>query len=132
MTLPAGEAPQQKTVDRAESDLARTRAPKQARRAVERPTDLRSGKIGVDDQPGAVCDSFREPRRTPLLAQFCRPAVLPDDRIMDRTTGRALPQNRRLALVGDADRGDRAFCGGDHFTARRGDASPDLFGIVFD
>jgi hypothetical protein len=33
-----------------------------------------------------------------------RAAVLPDDRIVDRLAGRAVPQDGGLALIGDADR----------------------------
>src|SRR4029077_268826 len=51
---------------------------------------------------------------------------------MDRATGCTLPENSRLALVGDADRGDWAVRGGDHFTAGRDDASPELFRVVCD
>ena len=46
--------------------------------------------------------------------------------------GRALPQHRRLALVGDADRGDRPVRGGGRFTAGRDDAPPDLLRVVLD
>src|SRR5207244_5498198 len=74
----------------------------------------------------------RKPRANPALAQFRGPPILPDDRIMNRATGRTLPQNSGLALVGDADRGNRAVRSGNCFTAGRDDAPPDLFGIVFD
>src|SRR5207245_2614007 len=40
-----------------------------------------------------------------LLADLAGPGVLPDDRVEDRLAGRLLPDDRGLALVGDADRG---------------------------
>ena len=44
----------------------------------------------------------------------------------------AVPQHRRLTLVGDADRGDRAVGGGGRFAARRDNAPPDLLRVVLD
>ena len=99
---------------------------------VEQPADLWRGEIRIDDEPGARCGKLAEPRLLPPLAYICRTAVLPDDRIMDRVAGRALPQDRRLALIGNAEYRDRAVRRGHHFTAGRKDAAPDLFGIVFD
>ena len=40
------------------------------------------------------------------VAAARRAPVLPDDRVRERPAGGALPQHRRLALVGDADRGE--------------------------
>src|SRR5204862_988673 len=40
------------------------------------------------------------------LARRRRAPVLPDDRVSDRLAGGAVPDDRRLALVGDADAGD--------------------------
>src|SRR5262245_61438546 len=62
-------------------------------------------------------------------------AVLPYEGAMDRLAGFAIPDNNRLAMIGDADGGDllrRAPCGverrGDHGTNRL----PDLPRIVLD
>ena len=46
------------------------------------------------------------PSRLQLIAEVGRAPVLPDDRVVDRLAGVAIPHDRRLALVGDADRGD--------------------------
>ena len=40
------------------------------------------------------------------LAEFGGPAVLPDDRVVDRLARVAVPENRRLTLIGDPDGGD--------------------------
>jgi hypothetical protein len=37
------------------------------------------------------------------LAKVGRAAVLPDDRVADRLSGLAIPHNRGLALIGNAD-----------------------------
>src|SRR5947209_13927108 len=124
--------PEQIAVDRAEGDLPRTGARAQSRQIVEQPGDLGGGKIRVDHQPGALCDGFAETLPAPALADFGGPAVLPDNRVMDRRPGRALPQYCRLALVGDADRGDRSICGGSRLTAGRHDTPPDLLRVVLD
>src|SRR5205823_10017063 len=60
--------------------------------------------------------------------------VLPDDGAGNRFAARALPDHRRLALVGDAERGDvvngspRAL---DHLAHRGERIAPDVLGIVF-
>jgi hypothetical protein len=59
--------------------------------------------------------------------------VLPDDRVVDRLTGLAVPDHRRLALVGDAQRGNvlRRDTGRGQGLARGGElALPDLDGVV--
>ena len=68
------------------------------------------------------------------IAEICRPAVLPDDRVVDGLSGLTIPHDGGLALVGDADGGDvsrpkvrapqRLGC---HRHLRR----PDLAGVVF-
>ena len=128
----ARKPPEEKAVDRAEGDLARPGALAQSGLIVEQPGDLGRGKIWVDHQTGALRNGLVETRPAPALAQLGGPAVLPDDRVMDRRPGRALPQHRRLALVGDADRGDRSVRSGRRFTAGRNDAPPDLLRVVLD
>ena len=62
-------------------------------------------------------------------------AVLPDDGIADRLSGRAVPDQRGLALIGDADRGDvaRVEPGLVQRLARGGElAFPDLDRVVLD
>jgi hypothetical protein len=100
---------------------------------VEQPADLGRGEIRIDDQPGPPRHGFGQPVAAPALAQLGGAPVLPDDGVVDRAPGGALPQNRGLALVGDADRGDRAIGSGGHgFAAGRNHPAPDLFRFVFD
>src|SRR5205807_9188817 len=95
--------PQKKAVDRAEGQLAALRSAPGARHVIENPGDLGGGEIGVE----------QEPRLAPhwLLGAggFERGTVgrgapvLPDDGAGNRLAARALPDHRRLALVGDAE-----------------------------
>ena len=62
-------------------------------------------------------------------------AVLPDNRAPDGLAARALPQQSRLALIGDADGGDvgGARAGfGDRFARGGEERFPDVFRIVLD
>ncbi len=83
---------------------------------VEQPADFRRREIRVDDEAGATGDRLGVAGGAPCAAERLGAPVLPDDRVVHRAAGGALPQHRRLALVGDADRGDRL--------ALRGDRSP--------
>ena len=73
----------------------------QPRHGIEQPANLRRGEIGVDHKPGALGDNLGETLGEPVLAQLGGPPVLPDDRIVQRPAARALPKDRRLALIGD-------------------------------
>ncbi len=123
----AGQVPDQPGVDRAERELAARRARAGARHVVEQPLELGAGEIGVEHQPGLRRDRRRLARGAQRVAHRRRAAVLPDDGVGDRPPGRALPQQRRLALVGDADGGDvaRRDAGlGERLVHRRPTASP--------
>src|SRR3569832_1523808 len=70
-----------------------------------------------------------------LRAQRLAPAVLPHDGVMDRLAGLALPQQRGLALVRDAQRADvRGLQAGlGQRRACRGElAAPDLQRVMLD
>jgi hypothetical protein len=129
-----GEVPQQPAIDCAEREIARFRTPTRIGHVVEQPAQLQSGKIAGERQAGL--------RAEPVLAAaaciFCHQRidarVLPDHCVVHRLTGRAIPQQCGLALVGDADRGEvamRQAC-----TAQRlGDdglrVAPDLPRVMF-
>ena len=85
--------------------------PASARRAqagdvVEHPADLRRREVRVEHQAGARAQRRLVPRRLQLGAQRRGAPVLPDDRVADGPAVGAVPEQRRLALVGDADGGD--------------------------
>ena len=133
--LAAGQPPQQEAVDGAERELALLGRGARAVDVVEQPGDFRRREIRIEQQTGAR----RNQRLMALLAQrgagVGGAPVLPDDGIVDRLAGGAIPQNRRLALVGDADRRDATGVGAGfgHGIAHGGDGRrPDLFRIVLD
>ena len=78
---------------------------------VEDPRDLGPGKVGRERQSDpyaiAVVVAVREP-----IHDVLRPGVLPDDGVADRSPRGPVPDDGRLALVGDADRGDAAGAAG--------------------
>jgi hypothetical protein len=107
----AGQLPDQEAVDRAEQQLAPLRPRPRAFDRVEDPLELRAREIGVQQQPVFAvtigsCPSSRRRRRWSAVRRSCQ--------TMARWIGcrcRAVPDQRRLALVGDADGGDPS--GGD-------------------
>lgn len=69
------------------------------------PGHFRCGEVRVQGQAGEVAQFVR------VVAEFgtegCRPAVLPDQCVGERAAGVRVPGEHRLALVGQAQRGDR-------------------------
>ena len=131
----AGQPPQQERIDRAEGEFAALGARPCAGDIVEQPGDLGRREIRVEQQSRARCDQRLVPRGAQPLADVGGAAVLPDDRAMDRRAGLAVPDQRRLALVGDADRRQlgRANAGlGQRLAAGRQRRAPDVFGVVLD
>ena len=102
--------------------------------AVEDPFRLGRREIGVDRQPRLFPDEPGDPRLGgELPAAIGRAAALPDDGVGHGPAGLPVPDDRRLALVGDADGGDRP-AGDRREDLLDGpvDAPPDLLGIVLD
>ena len=70
---------------------------------VEQPLDFRSRKIRIRHQTGRTSDV---PGQTVLhqpVHNIRCAAALPDDSVVNRPSGIFIPQDGRLALVGDAD-----------------------------
>ena len=109
MEPPARQLPHQPRVHRAESDLAGRGAPPQLRVLVEQPCDLRAGEVGIKHQAGPLTEQRAEAGLLQRSAVRRRAPALPDNRRRHRPAGRPLPQNRRLALVGDTDGGETAL-----------------------
>ena len=91
---PAGQLPDEPRVDRPEGEVARGLA--------EDPLELRRREVRVRDEPRPVADEVGGE----LLAALGRAPVLPDDGAVGRLAARPIPDDRRLALVRDADRGE--------------------------
>src|SRR5690606_14126247 len=97
--------------DSAEAELALLGAPARPLHLVEEPLDLRAREIGVEHQPGLAGEKLLLAGPFQPLADAGGPPVLPDDGVVDRLAGGAVPDDRRLALIGDPDGGNVA--GGD-------------------
>ena len=106
MHLAAGEPPQQKRVDRAEGELARLRGRPRAGDMVEQPGDLAGGEIWIEQQPGLRGNCRLMAGAAQIVAGLRGAPVLPDDGVVDRLAAGAVPDDRGLALIGDADAGD--------------------------
>ena len=121
---PAGQAPDEPRVDRADCELAGRNGG-----ALQQPLELRRREVRVRDEPGAAADQLGRQ----LAAPLGRAPVLPHDRVVDRPSGAPLPDERRLALVRDPDRdhvGGAERCGGERVRSRSEDALPELLRIV--
>jgi hypothetical protein len=102
---------------------------------VEQPGELRGAEIGVEEEAGLVPNHGLEPHRPEALAVPGRSAVLPDDGVRERPPAVPLPEEGRLALVGDPDRGDRARAHamlGEYPTRGPDLGLPEKLGIVLD
>src|SRR5262245_19120503 len=90
-------------VDRAERELAALGARARTRDVVEDPGDLGAAEVRIDDQAGPLAHQAFGADLLQLGALRRGAAVLPDDRVVDRLPGLAVPHDRGLALVGDAE-----------------------------
>src|SRR5205085_6357094 len=102
---------------------------------VEYPRDLRPREVGRERQADVRPQTVDALVARELAHQRAGAGVLPDDRVVDRLAGLAVPHDRRLALVGDADRGDVAglAVGRRHRTADDlARAPPHLLRVVLD
>ena len=91
----------------------------------QQPLELRRREVRIRNEPRAPADQLRRQLSAPIGCA----AVLPDDRVVHRLSRAAVPEEGRLPLVRDADRGrvldHRLRSGGEH-------ALPDLFRVVLD
>src|SRR5439155_9083294 len=105
---PARELPHQPGVDRAEAELALGRALGRPRDVLQQPAQLGAGEVGVEDEARLLAHAGLEAALFQLLAARRRAAVLPDESSMPGAARAAAPEDRRLALVRDAERPDVA------------------------
>ena len=131
----AGEPPDEERVDRAEEHVARGAPRREPGDRLEEVHDLRGREIRIEEEPRALAHERFGPGRPQAFADRCRDAALPDDRRRHRRAGRAVPEDRRLPLVGDADGGDSGrggAAGGEHAAGAGELRLPDLLGVVLD
>jgi hypothetical protein len=107
MALAARELPDQPAVDRAEGELAGLGPLARAVHIVEEPGELGAREIRVEQKARLLLHH----RLMAVAAQRSRhrggAPILPDDGVVHRRAGVAVPKHDRLALVRDADGGDR-------------------------
>ena len=127
--------PKEPSVDRAEGKLALFGLFTRTLHMVENPLDLRAREVGVDDETRLLLELLDEPLALQILADVCRLARLPNDGVVDWPARSPVPNDRRLALIRDADGSDVA---GDEPRLLQSLAhdfmhgAPDLFRIVLD
>ncbi len=129
----AGEARREPAVDGAEGQLAGQGALAGALDRVEQPGDLAGGEVRVEQQPRGGPHLVADARVLEAVDDAGRAAVLPDDRVVDGLQRLAIPDHRRLALVGDAHRGEVVCLEPGVAESLGGDADlrrPDLQGVV--
>lgn len=128
-----GQFPDQPGVDRAKRKAAAPGKGAGPFDVLEDPSELGSGEVGVHDQAGPAANRSDEFVRLELIAHSCRATVLPDDRVADRLSGLAIPDEGRLALVRDANARDldRLRAGQPNRLAGHGKlGGPDRLGIM--
>ena len=122
-------------VDRAEEQVAVLRALTRTGNVLQDPAHLRRREVRVDDKTGFLAKGVREALLLELIRIVGGAAALPDDGVVHRLTGHAIPDDGRLTLVGDADRGDLVIAHAElpHRLTRDGKlALPDLVRVVLD
>lgn len=128
-----GQLPEQPGVDGAEEEVPTGGLLPGAGHLIENPLDLGGGEVGVDYQPGLGVDHVLVAVTDQLLGDRAGLLGLPDDRVVDRFPGVAVPDDRRLPLVGDPDGGDLVWLdlGLNHHVGHyRLDTVPDLRGVM--
>ncbi len=106
MHFAAGQAPQQKAVDRAECQLPGFRPAACTRHIIENPGQFAGGEIRIQQQATATAGHFLQPLRLQSSYPVRRATVLPDNRGIDRLATAAIPNQRGLTLIGNTDTGD--------------------------
>src|SRR5207253_9407077 len=90
---PARQAPQEKTVDGAEGQLAALGACARPGHMIEEPGDLGAGEVRVEQEPRLAANQGLGARSLERRAGIRRASVLPDDGAMDRLAAGALPDD---------------------------------------
>ncbi len=129
----AGQPPDQIGIDGAEREFATLGATAGVGDIVENPGDLRGGEIRIEQKAGARLDEILGAVRFQARAGLGGATVLPDDRVIDGFAAAPVPDQRRLSLIGDAERDDIALRRlGDRPAQGFEGGAPYVFGIVLD
>ena len=102
----ASEVVDQPGIDGAEHKLTGGRRLSSTAHVIENPFDLGAGEVRVRLEAGLLADSLVHTLMHQSVRDGSGTAALPPDSVINRLAGIAVPHNRGLALVGDADGGD--------------------------
>ncbi len=131
----AGEVPQHPAVGVAEEGMALLGGLPHAVDVLQDPLDLAAGEVGGRWQPRFTADDVALAAALQCSGDGVGTGVLPDDGVVVRAAGAGVPDDGRLALVGDAD---GRQVGGVEVSVPEGvldhrvGAFPDLHRVVFD
>src|SRR5439155_8693799 len=131
----AGEVPQQPGVGVAEDRLTAFGVGAYPVDVLQDPLDLPGREVRRRRQPGPAADHLAPAVAVQGGGDAVGTGVLPDDRVVVRTAGAAVPHHRGLPLVGDTERGQvgRAQAARVHRgTHHRRRTLPDLHRVVLD
>ena len=132
---PIGQPPDQKAVNGAKTQLTSGGAITCTFDAIQNPAQFCGGEIGVEQQAGLRGDRLFMSASFQNAADICGASVLPDDGVMDRFAGGAVPDDGRFTLIGDTD-GKWCCalfcCCGNHGTRHVQRGIPYRLGIMFD
>ena len=101
----AGQIPQHPGVGGAEDRVAAFGGGAHAVDVLQDPLHLAAGEVGRRRQTGLLPDHIAAAVAVQRRRDAVGAGVLPDDRVVVRPAGALVPHQRRLALVGDAQRG---------------------------
>ncbi len=132
---PAGQPPDDPGVHVAKEQIAALGGGARAVDVIQNPLDLGAGEICRERQAGLRAQPVLAAIAPQLGANVGGARVLPDDGVIDRLAGFAIPHHGRLALIRHAD-GGNIFRGDVAFDERASNdllrARPDLNRVVLD
>jgi hypothetical protein len=99
-----GDVPDDPRVDVAEHEIPRLGPFPRPLDVVQDPLDLGPREIGRERESRLVSETILAAVAGQLGDDLLRSRVLPDERVVHGLTGVAVPDDRRLALIGDPDR----------------------------
>ncbi len=129
----AAQLPDDPAVDRPDGQLPGLGTLARARHVLQQPGDLGAGEVGIDNQARALAYETFVSAVLECLALRSRSPALPDDGAVNRLTALAVPEDHRLALIGDPEPGDvgRGQVAGFQRRVHRDlDRAPDLRRVV--
>src|SRR5579862_822115 len=135
MNAALGQLPDEPGIDRAEREFAGFGDGARARNILQKPGDLAGREVRIDEEAGTLLDKRTAAIVAKAVAEIGGAAILPDDRVVNGLSCFSIPEDRRLALIGNSDRGDVAGLGSslrDRVERHRDLRRSDLLGIVFD